>query len=139
MRFYLIAFAIVFSSAAFSGGFNAEMQKYIESLKQEAKAQNPNFKDFSAQNGAKIFSTKNAGKEGKVISCQSCHNEDLRTKAQNIFTGKEIAPLAPSVNAARLSEVEQVQKWLKRNFKDVFLREGSAEEKGDVLYYLISQ
>ncbi|RAZ53054.1 DUF1924 domain-containing protein, partial [Campylobacter hyointestinalis] len=31
------------------------------------------------------------------------------------------------------------KKWLKRNFKDVYLREGTAIEKGDVLYYLIKQ
>ena len=48
-------------------------------------------------------------------------------------------PLAPSVNKARLSDVKEVKKWLKRNFKDVFLREGTAEQKGDVLYYIMSK
>ena len=33
----------------------------------------------------------------------------------------------------------EVKKWLKRNFKDVFLREGTAEQKGDVLYYIMSK
>ncbi|MCW1360902.1 DUF1924 domain-containing protein [Campylobacter jejuni] len=74
-----------------------------------------------------------------MISCQSCHNADLTKEATNIFTNKTIAPLAPSVNKNRLSDVKEVKKWLKRNFKDVYLREGSAIEKGDVLYYLIKQ
>lgn len=28
---------------------------------------------------------------------------------------------------------------VKKKFKDVYLREGNAKEKGDVLYYLIKQ
>ena len=36
-------------------------------------------------------------------------------------------------------DVAEVQKWLRRNFNDVYNREGSALEKGDVLTYLIGQ
>ena len=71
--------------------------------------------------------------------CVSSHGNNLSQKAQNIFTGKDINPLAPSVNKARLSDAKEVKKWLKRNFKDVFLREGTAEQKGDVLYYIMSK
>ncbi|RDU62589.1 hypothetical protein CQA43_06230 [Helicobacter ganmani] len=115
------------------------MQAYIEELKSEAKAENPNFQDFDAKRGEVIFSTKNKGKNDTLLSCQSCHNVDLKTPATNVFTNKTLEPLAPSVNPTRLSDVKEVKKWLKRNFKDVFLREGSAREKGDVLYYLILQ
>lgn len=33
------------------------------------------------------------------------------------------------MNPARLSDVKRVKKWLKRNFKVVFLREESAQQK----------
>ena len=124
---------------AFGLELNAEMKAYIDELKKEAKDQNPSFVDFSAKNGEILFKTENIGKENKKLSCVSCHGSDLRQKAQNIFTGKDIDPLAPSVNKARLSDVKEVKKWLKRNFKDVFLREGTAEQKGDVLYYIMSK
>ncbi|MBD5165958.1 DUF1924 domain-containing protein [Helicobacter sp.] len=126
-------------SISFAGEFNLAMQDYIKELKSEAKAENPNFVDFNAKNGERIFATKNKGKNDTILSCQSCHNQDLKTQATNIFTNKTLEPLAPSVNPTRLSDVKEVKKWLKRNFKDVFLREGTAQEKGDVLYYLILQ
>ena len=130
---------LLFGNVSFASGFNPAMQEYIEELKSEAKVENPNFQDFDAKRGGVIFSTQNKGKNDTLLSCQSCHNVDLKTPAKNIFTNKTLEPLAPSVNPARLSDVKEVKKWLKRNFKDVFLREGSAQEKGDVLSYLILQ
>ena len=135
----ILASSLLCAVCAFGLELNAEMKAYIDDLKKEAKEQNPSFVDFSAKNGEILFKTENIGKENKKLSCVSCHGSDLRQKAQNIFTGKDIDPLAPSVNKARLSDVKEVKKWLKRNFKDVFLREGTAEQKGDVLYYIMSK
>ena len=135
----ILASSLLCAVCAFGFELNAEMKAYIDELKKEAKAQNPSFVDFSAKNGEILFKTENIGKENKKLSCVSCHGSDLRQKAQNIFTGKDIDPLAPSVNKARLSDAKEVKKWLKRNFKDVFLREGTAEQKGDVLYYIMSK
>lgn len=135
----MLASSLLCAVCAFGLELNAEMKAYIDELKKEAKEQNPSFVDFSAKNGEILFKTENIGKENKKLSCVSCHGSDLRQKAQNIFTGKDIDPLAPSVNKARLSDVKEVKKWLKRNFKDVFLREGTAEQKGDVLYYIMSK
>lgn len=135
----ILASSLLCAVCAFGLELNAEMKAYIDELKKEAKDQNPSFVDFSAKNGEILFKTENIGKENKKLSCVSCHGSDLRQKAQNIFTGKDIDPLAPSVNKARLSDVKEVKKWLKRNFKDVFLREGTAEQKGDVLYYIMSK
>lgn len=136
---------ILFSSLVLFGlnleaaEFNPAMQVYINELKTEAKAQNSAFTNFDASRGEKLFATKNKGKNDEILSCQSCHNVDLKKGATNVFTGKTIAPLAPSVNPSRLTDTKEVKKWLKRNFNDVFLREGTALEKGDVLYYLIKQ
>lgn len=41
--------------------------------------------------------------------CVSSHGNNLSQKAQNIFTGKDINPLAPSVNKARLSDEKEVK------------------------------
>ena len=135
----ILASSLLCAVCTFGFELNAEMKAYIDELKKETKEQNPSFVDFSAKNGEILFKTENIGKENKKLSCVSCHGSDLRQKAQNIFTGKDIDPLAPSVNKARLSDVKEVKKWLKRNFKDVFLREGTAQQKGDVLYYIMSK
>lgn len=130
---------LILSTFAFGTDFNTPMQTYIQELKTQAQKENPNFKDFSSSRGEKIFTTQHEGKNNQAISCQSCHGSNLKESARNIFTDKLIAPLAPSANPSRLTDVKEVKKWLKRNFKDVYLREGSAQEKGDVLYYLIEQ
>lgn len=135
----ILASALLCAVCAFAFEPNEQIKAYIDELKKEAKVQNPSFVDFSAKNGEILFKTENIGKENKKLSCVSCHGTDLSQKAQNVFTGKDIDPLAPSVNNARISDVKEVKKWLKRNFKDVFFREGSAEQKGDVLYYIMSK
>jgi len=119
-----------------ANSFNAEMQNYIDQLKAEAKNIDPNFTDFDSKRGEEIFTSKHIGKKGQEISCTSCHNPDLRQEGKNVFTNKSIKPLSPTVNKERLTSVKEVQKWLRRNFKDVYLEEGDAIQKGDVLYYI---
>jgi len=53
-------------------------------------------------------------------------------------TGKSIAPLAPAFNPKAFTETAKVDKWFRRNCKDVLARECSAAEKADVLAYLNS-
>lgn len=130
----------LFCSCLLSGAeFNQEMQNFLEELKTQAKAQNPNFVDFSAKEGERIFVTQSVGREGKTLSCESCHQSDLRKEGLNVFTNKPLEPLSPNANPKRLSEVKEVKKWLKRNFKDVYAREGSPKEQGDVLLYILSK
>lgn len=69
----------------------------------------------------------------------SCHTTNLRQNGKNSFTNKIIEPLSPNANKLRLTDVKDAQKWLKRNFNDVYIREGNAIEKGDVLYYINSK
>jgi len=115
------------------------VQEYTKGLSFEAKKQNPSFKGFSAKRGEAIFFSKHIGKRGKEVSCASCHTKDLKQPGENIFTGKKIKPLAPSVNPKRFTSVKKVKKWLRRNFKDVYKREGTAQEKGDVLLFMMSK
>lgn len=53
---------LLLGNVGFAGGFNPSMQAYIEELKSEAKAENPNFQDFDAKRGEVIFSTKTRAK-----------------------------------------------------------------------------
>jgi hypothetical protein len=116
-----------------------------------ASAQTPNaaadpvddlLKDFSAQ-GAGNFSAQ-AGerfwdhpvtdpKSGEVRRCSLCHSTDLRRSGKHATTGKVIEPMAPSVNAKRLSNRADIEKWLLRNCKWTLGRECTPQEKGDVL------
>ncbi len=134
MKKFLVTAFIPLS--VFANDFNAPMQDYIEQLKVEAKAIDPDFKDFDSQRGEKIFTSKHIGKKGKEIACTSCHNIDLTLEGKNVFTNKRIKPLSPKANQERLTSVKEVKKWLRRNFRDVYLKEGDAIQKGDVLYYI---
>ena len=53
-------------------------------------------------------------------------------------TGKAIEALAPAFNPKSLTDTARVDKWLRRNCKDVLARECTAAEKADVLAYLAS-
>ena len=53
-------------------------------------------------------------------------------------TDKAIEPLAPAVNPKRFTDSAKVEKWFRRNCKDVLARECSAGEKADVLAWLIT-
>ena len=125
--------------SVFASSFNPQMQGYIDDLKVEAKGNNPDFIDFSVQRGEQIFTTSHIGKRGERISCTSCHSLNLRNNGKNIHTNKVLEPLSPSKNIKRLVKVKNVKKWLRRNFNDVYTKEGTALQKGDVLYYINSK
>ncbi|MEJ2415096.1 MAG: DUF1924 domain-containing protein [Sulfurimonas sp.] len=118
---------------------NPQMQGYLNSLKAEAKQQNSNFQEFDYKRGEKIFTSEHIGKKGKLISCVSCHTTDLSKNGLNEHTNKVIEPLSPYANAQRFTDVKEVKKWLRRNFNDVYTREGTAQEKGDVITYIINK
>ncbi len=117
-------------------GFSAPIDGYMQSLANEAKKADPSFKGFDAVSGKQIFTSEHIGKKGQNISCASCHTNDLKQAGKNTFTAKVIDPLSPKANKERLSDVKNVEKWLKRNFNDVYKREGTVVEKGDVLTYI---
>ncbi|WP_419766371.1 MAG: DUF1924 domain-containing protein [Arcobacter sp.] len=112
---------------------------YLDNLKQEVQKTDPNFKEFDIKRGEEIFTSKHMGKRGKEISCTSCHGIDLTKSTKNFFTGKIIEPLSPKANPKRFTKVKNIKKWLRRNFNDVYNREGTALEKGDVITYILSK
>ena len=135
MKVFIVTIFLTLSVFAQS----SEVDKYLQTLNAEVLKQDPTFKGFDSKRGEVIFTSKHIGKKGKEVSCVSCHGGDLSKKGENFFTGKVIEPLSPSVNPERLSSLKSVKKWLRRNFKDVYKREGTAKEKGDVLTYISSK
>jgi cytochrome c peroxidase len=119
--------------------FASVVDDYLNSLKQEVLKVNPNFTTFDAKRGEEIFTSKHIGKKGKEISCTTCHTINLNNSGENTFTGKTIEPLSPKANPKRFTDTKQIEKWMKRNFNDVYNREGTALEKGDVTTYIINK
>ena len=87
---------------------------------------------FAAERGHALWHREQDGR-----SCLSCHGDSLHTPGQHQKTGKVIEPMARQVNPERLTEVKKIKKWLRRNCKWTFGRECTAQEKGDVLVWLV--
>jgi hypothetical protein len=94
----------------------------------------PGFAGFSAERGRRFFETAHA----TDWSCATCHRSDPAAPGRHAATGKQIAPLAPAANPKRFTDPARVEKWFARNCNDVLKRPCSAQEKGDVLAYLMS-
>lgn len=75
---------------------------------------------------------------GRDWSCASCHGQVPTGPGRHAGTGKPIAALAPAASAGRFSDPAKVEKWFRRNCKDVAGRECTAAEKADVLAWLIT-
>ncbi len=97
---------------------------------------------FTAQAGApgqvergRVFFTSPHGGEW---SCSSCHGQPPTRPGQHASTGKAIDTMAPAVNPGAFTDTAKVDKWFRRNCRDVLQRECSAGEKADVLAFLTS-
>ena len=99
-----------------------------------ARQAKPAFAGFSAARGATFFQDRH----GNDWSCASCHSANPAASGKHAKTGKEIAPLAPAANPQRFADAAKTEKWFDRNCKDVLGRVCTAQEKGDVLVYLMS-
>lgn len=87
----------------------------------------------SSARGEQFFNTKH----GKEWSCASCHENLPNHDTKHIVTGKVIKPLSPLTNPDRFVDQIKVEKWFRRNCNDVIGRECTAQEKGDVLSWLM--
>ena len=88
----------------------------------------------SAERGARFFTTKQGGE----WSCASCHTERPTQAGRHARTDKPITPLAPAANAERFTDAAKVDKWFRRNCNDTVSRLCSAQEKADVMAWLLS-
>lgn len=87
----------------------------------------------SATRGQAFFSTP----QGGAWSCSSCHGAPPTGTGKHASTGKAIRPLAPAFDAQRFTDAAKVEKWFRRNCKDVASRECTAGEKADVMAWLV--
>ena len=94
---------------------------------------------FDAERGKKVWTREVKGEGGEMMSCTTCHGDDLGKDGKHHKTGKLIKPMAPSVNAERFTDAKKIEKWFKRNCNDVWSRECTAQEKGDILKFLLSK
>lgn len=83
----------------------------------------------------RVFFTSRHGAEW---SCASCHGQVPTGVGKHAVTAKSIDPLAPAFNPKAFTDERRVEKWFRRNCKDVAQRECTPGEKADVLAWLQS-
>ena len=124
MRHLLIIAATLFAATA-----SAETPRdFLTRFEKEAGAA------ASAQRGARFFTSKQGGE----WSCSSCHTDKPTQAGRHAKTEKAITPLAPATNAERFTDAAKVDKWFRRNCNDTLNRVCSAQEKADVMAWLLS-
>lgn len=94
---------------------------------------------FDAEHGKKDWNKEGKEEDGKKMNCTICHGDDLSKAGKHHKTGKVIEPMAPSANKERFTDAKKIEKWFKRNCNDAWGRECNAQEKGDVLKFLLSK
>ncbi len=99
----------------------------------QAKKEAASFAGFSPARGQQFFGARHGGE----WSCASCHGSPPTAQGKHAKTGKAIAALAPAAGSQRFTDSARTEKWFRRNCNDVLSRECTAQEKGDVLAYLL--
>lgn len=89
----------------------------------------------SAERGQQFF-LQNFGRDFQ--NCAECHGAVPVGPGKDLLSSKTIAPLAPAANAARFTDRNRVEYMFRINCKDVVGRECSAQEKANLLAWLIS-
>jgi len=125
------AAALLLATFASPASTPAELQRAYAA---EAASASPGFRGFSAERGRRFFTTAH----GNDWRCASCHTDTPTTEGRHAVTGRALRPLAPAANPARFTDAAKVEKWFRRNCRDVVGRECTAVEKGDVLAWLTS-
>jgi cytochrome b len=101
----------------------------------QARRERPAFTGFSAEEGKKIYFAEHV-QDGQKVSCATCHTASPRAQGRSPV-GKVVEPLSPSANPDRFTNPADVEKWFKRNCKQVLGRECTAEEKGHFTTFVL--
>jgi mono/diheme cytochrome c family protein len=105
----------------------------LKGYEASARQDTSSFAGFSVERGRAFFQSTH----GNEWSCASCHTQNPAASGRHAKTSKTIAPLAPAANPERFTSTAEAEKWFKRNCNDVLGRACTAQEKGDVLAYLM--
>jgi hypothetical protein len=104
----------------------------------EAKASDPGFSGFSAERGEHLFRTNFTTGKPDTPSCTTCHTTDPRKTGQT-RAGKDLEPMAASMNPKRYTDQAKTEKWFGRNCNNVLGRDCTATEKGDFITFMLTQ
>jgi hypothetical protein len=118
--------SVISANALAEEGYQLALKNYREQAGQA----------FSAERGKALWEKKVYGK-----SCTKCHNSDITKpgKKHVLFLTFDIAPMALSANPKLFEDPKDADKAFDKRCNQVFRRQCSALEKGDILTYLISQ
>ena len=122
--------------AAAAPAWAATPEQILDSLVQEARAAQAGF-TASVSRGEQFYRAKQTGGK-EADSCASCHTENPKAEGKHIKTHKAIEPLAPSVNKQRFTDPAHVEKWFRRNCREVLGRVCTPQEKADFTAYMLS-
>jgi len=103
-----------------------------------AKAASPGFSGFSAARGKTLHYQMFSSGKAETPACTSCHGKEPRAAGQTP-AGKVIEPMALSASPARYTDPAKVEKWFRRNCREVIGRECTPQEKGDWLTFMAAQ
>ena len=90
----------------------------------------------SPERGQQFFNQKRAG--NLFESCADCHTANPAARGRDQSTEKPMAALAPAANPKRFTSASRVEHMFSLNCKDVVGRVCTAQEKADVLSWLIT-
>ncbi|EEG07603.1 DUF1924 domain-containing protein [Pseudogulbenkiania ferrooxidans] len=130
-RLFLLLLAASLAPLAQAASSPAEL---LQGYAAEARQAAPGFSGFSAERGKELYYRRNT-KDGKAISCASCHSDDPRRSGMTP-SFRKIGPMASAVNPERFRDPAKVEKWFRRNCDDVLSRACTPLEKGDFLTFL---
>jgi hypothetical protein len=134
MQQMLVRIVALLGCAALSFASHGETpQDLLATWRAQARSQSP-MSSFSAERGRALYFAQPAD-----WSCTTCHTKDPQDSGRHAVTNKPIRPLSPLADPARFSDAAKVDKWFKRNCRDVLQRECTIVEKGDLLTFLMSQ
>lgn len=108
----------------------------IHSLQRQYQQQGA--QSFSAERGKALWQQEVADKDGVKRACTTCHGMDPAQPGQHVKTKKTIKPMASSVNPARFTDEKKIGQWFTRNCKWTWGRPCTAQEKGDILDYMLT-
>jgi hypothetical protein len=132
----------------------------IERYAEQAKNADPAFSSFSPERGRAFYLEKHPLRGLGAVSCASCHRKnpreqvrahrvDILCRACHVINDEEhpdprsakkrvLEPFAPSANAERFTDYEQVERFFHTNCRMLLKRECTPQEKGDLIAWLLT-
>ncbi len=135
MKKFLIALSLCLTAGSSFAAQN--VNELLKEYQAEAKKADAKFTGFDAKRGEQFYHAKHE-KNGKEVSCATCHMDDPKKVGKNPKTNKEIHPMAPVAYDKRFADPAKTEKAFHRNCNDMLGRSCTAQEKGDFITYLNS-